>query len=139
MSGSRGDIMAKLRRTRRGDAVDIAADLEAIGHAPVPALPHSDLCTAFAMNVLANHGTIAGTRTRSETVTAVRHYLYDKLRSQKLVSQGSLSRQATPQSLPPRTRRGGRSRGWGGEWSCGWRWTRCGPARQQRSSSAPGI
>lgn len=87
MSNARRDIFARLR----GACVDapaagIAAERESLGRGAPPPLPADELCEAFLRNVLRNRGTVDTAHTRSDTVEAVRRFLHDTYRSQRLVA-----------------------------------------------------
>lgn len=86
-SESRSRILARVRHASRGaTAGTVTAELEALGSAPVAALPCAETGIAFLANVLKNKGSVDCARSRSEAVKAVGHYLLDHFRSQRLVA-----------------------------------------------------
>lgn len=87
MSDARRDIFARLRGTCiDATAASIEAEREALGSGLPPAPPAEELCEAFLRNVLRNRGTIDRAQHRKETVDAVRRFLHDTYRSQRLVA-----------------------------------------------------
>lgn len=88
MSGSaRSDILARLkRRGKDTDRNSITRGQWSLGRAPAAPLPAADVCEAFLLNVLANHGTVDSAGNRSATVKAIGSYLYRHFRSQRLVA-----------------------------------------------------
>ncbi len=84
---SRKRTLARIRGATRGqDAESIATELGKLGVAPIARAPHRNLLVSFMVNVLRNHGSLAIAADRLEAVKAVRQYLYDKFRSQRLVA-----------------------------------------------------
>ncbi len=87
MSDARRDIFARLRGTCPDAAAqEIDAERESLGSGSPPPLPAAELCEAFLRNVLRNRGTVDQARSRGDTVEAVRRFLHDTYRSQRLVA-----------------------------------------------------
>ena len=87
MSNARRHIFARLRGTcQDAPAATIDAERDSLGSGTPPALPADELCEAFFRGVLHNRGTIDQARTRNETVEAVRRFLHETYRSQRLVA-----------------------------------------------------
>lgn len=88
MSGSaRSEIFARLREAGRGETEEtIQRERLSLGSAPAPALPATEICQAFILNVLKNHGSVACVNNRSEAVQAIAHYLYAHFHNYRLVT-----------------------------------------------------
>ncbi|MDZ7785111.1 MAG: LUD domain-containing protein [Halioglobus sp.] len=84
-ASARAEVFARLYRSSGGaSAPEIDRERESLGSAPRPAAPAVD--TTFLRNVLQNHGTAACAPDRSAAVREVGTYLYENLRSQRLVA-----------------------------------------------------
>jgi L-lactate dehydrogenase complex protein LldG len=84
---ARSHILARVRAaSQQADAEAIERELQAISKAPAAALPHSDLSTAFLVNVLKNQGSVDCVAHRSAAVKSVADYLYRHFRSHRLVA-----------------------------------------------------
>ena len=86
-SDSRSRIMARVRRGSRGArGTQVGSELESLGRAPSAPLPCEDVCTAFLVNVLRNHGSIDVAADRGAAVKTVGSYVYRHYRSHRLVA-----------------------------------------------------
>lgn len=86
-NSARSEIFARLHEVRRiASAERIRLDLQALGTAPAPPLPASEVCQAFLVNVLHNRGSVDCAGTRSDAVKAIGQYLYAHFRSHRLVA-----------------------------------------------------
>lgn len=86
-SDSRVRIMTRIRGASTGaDTGQIERELESFGAAPAAPLLHEDIRVAFMARVLKNHGTLAVAADRSGAVRAVGQYIYEHLRSHRLVA-----------------------------------------------------
>jgi L-lactate dehydrogenase complex protein LldG len=86
-SDSRVRIMTRIRGASAGaDTGQIEQELESFGAAPAAPLLHDDLRVAFIARVLKNQGTLAVAPDRGSAVRAVGHYVYEHLRSHRLVA-----------------------------------------------------
>lgn len=84
---ARSEIFARLRELAPAvSAQEIQEDRRALGSAPAPAPPASEICEAFLANVLKNCGTVDCVSNRSEAVKAIGHHLYAHFRSHRLVA-----------------------------------------------------
>ena len=84
---ARAEIYGRIRRASRGaPAETIWRELQAIGAAPSAPLPSDDVGLAFLVNVLKNQGSIDCAGDRSAAVKAVANYIYQHLRTHKLVA-----------------------------------------------------
>jgi L-lactate dehydrogenase complex protein LldG len=94
---ARSDIFARLHDLRRvASAERIRLDLQALGSAAVPALPATDVCQAFLVNVMRNRGSVDCVATRSDAVKTIGHYLYTHFRSYRLVAGNDARLAAMP-------------------------------------------
>lgn len=86
-TSARSDIFSRLREiSHKASAERIELDRQALGSAPVPAPPASEMCEAFLVNVLKNHGSADCVGNRAEAVTTIGHYIYSHFRSHRLVA-----------------------------------------------------
>jgi L-lactate dehydrogenase complex protein LldG len=86
-TSARSDVFARLRyATPEAAAETIEQERESLGRAPGATLPVTELCQAFMINVLKNQGSIDCANDRSGAVKAIGHYLYENLRTQRLIA-----------------------------------------------------
>lgn len=86
-NSARSEIFARLRNASCGaSAQEILAERQSLPIAPAPALPASEICQAFLINVLKNRGSIDCAGNRNEAVKAVAKYLYTHFRSHRMVA-----------------------------------------------------
>ncbi|MEP1594041.1 MAG: hypothetical protein ABJK20_05685, partial [Halieaceae bacterium] len=82
---ARSEIFARVRHaSQRAGAGDIRNEHFRLGRSPVAQQNGDDLNTEFLANVIANNGSVAVTRNRSETAKQLGSYLFKKYRSRKL-------------------------------------------------------
>ena len=83
----RSRIFASIRQASRAtDEEEIQRALAALGTAPRADLPADEPTTAFLANVLKNQGTVDCVADRSGVVKSVAEYIYQHLRSHRLVA-----------------------------------------------------
>ena len=86
-TSARSDIFARLRDiSRKASPERIERDRLALGGAPVPVPPASEMCQAFLVNVLKNRGSVDCVGNRTEAVAAIGHHIYSHFRSHRLVA-----------------------------------------------------
>ncbi|GAB5451712.1 MAG: lactate utilization protein C [Halioglobus sp.] len=94
---ARTDIFARLQHSASGlSNNDILREQWALGSAPAPALPGSDLHEAFLTNVLKNRGTVDCAVGRVGTVKAIAAHLYANYRKHRLVASNDQRLAALP-------------------------------------------
>jgi L-lactate dehydrogenase complex protein LldG len=84
---ARSEIFARLHAAGHSASAErIELDCKALGSAPVPTPPATEVCEAFLINVLKNQGSVECVGNRSEVVKAIGAYLYSHFRSHRLVA-----------------------------------------------------
>lgn len=96
-TSARADIFARLRDVCGGaSAAAIERERAALGSAPQPNLGGAALAETFLCNVLRNRGSADCAPDRTAAVKAVAAYLYEHLRSQRLVAGNDARLAAMP-------------------------------------------
>jgi L-lactate dehydrogenase complex protein LldG len=86
-TSARSEIFARLCDIcQKASAERIELDRQALGSAPVPTPPASEMCEAFLVNVLKNQGSADCVGNRAEAVAAIGQYIYSHFRSHRLVA-----------------------------------------------------
>ena len=88
MSGSaRSEIFARLREAACGTSEEnIQRERASLGSNPVTAHSAQEMCQAFILNVLENHGSVDCVSNRSEAVQSIAQYLYTHFHNYRLVA-----------------------------------------------------
>ncbi len=86
-TSARSDIFARLRHVANTTQADnVERERASLGSAPPPALPATELCEAFLINLLKNRGSAACAAGRENAVRAVADHLYQHHRQHRLVA-----------------------------------------------------